>query len=69
MAEARAIWRSRWYDRTGAALYDFAVEREPLARVLGLIGTPAARARSAHLDTALAAGTAQEKAHRARTVD
>jgi SAM-dependent methyltransferase len=37
MAEARAVWRSRWYDRTGAALYDFAVERESLARVLGLL--------------------------------
>jgi ubiquinone/menaquinone biosynthesis C-methylase UbiE len=37
MAEARAVWRSRWYDRTGAALYDFAIEREPLARVLGLL--------------------------------
>ena len=36
MPEARAVWRSRWYDRTGAALYDFAVERESLARVLGL---------------------------------
>jgi ubiquinone/menaquinone biosynthesis C-methylase UbiE len=37
MAEARAVWRSRWYDRTGAALYDFAVEREPLARAFGLL--------------------------------
>jgi SAM-dependent methyltransferase len=37
MAEARAVWRSRWYDRTGAALYDLVVEREALARVLGLL--------------------------------
>jgi ubiquinone/menaquinone biosynthesis C-methylase UbiE len=37
MPEARAVWGSRWYDRTGAALYDFAVERESLARVLGLM--------------------------------
>jgi SAM-dependent methyltransferase len=43
MAEARAVWRSRWYDKTGAALYDFAVEREFLARPLGrvLFGTDA----------------------------
>jgi ubiquinone/menaquinone biosynthesis C-methylase UbiE len=35
MGETRAVWRSGAFDRTGAALYDFVVERERLARVLG----------------------------------
>jgi len=28
VAEAAAVWESGWYDRTGAALYDLAVQRE-----------------------------------------
>jgi ubiquinone/menaquinone biosynthesis C-methylase UbiE len=45
MGDTRAIWRSRAFDRTGAAIYDFIVERERLARVGGRLvwGTDARR--------------------------
>jgi ubiquinone/menaquinone biosynthesis C-methylase UbiE len=33
--DVRAVWRSPWFDRIGAATYDFFVERERLARVGG----------------------------------
>jgi ubiquinone/menaquinone biosynthesis C-methylase UbiE len=35
--DVRAVWRSPWFDRIGAAAYDFFVERERLARVGGLL--------------------------------
>src|SRR5215208_4923451 len=34
--DVRAVWRSPWFDRVGAAAYDFFVERERLARIGGL---------------------------------
>src|SRR4051794_13285007 len=37
MPDVRAVWRSPWFDRFGAAGYDFFVERERLARVGGLL--------------------------------
>src|SRR4051794_41887236 len=37
MPDVRAVWRSPWFDRFGAAAYDFFVERERLARVGGLL--------------------------------
>ena len=45
MADVRAVWRSRWFDALGAGVYDFVVEREPLAQVLGRVvwGTDASR--------------------------
>jgi ubiquinone/menaquinone biosynthesis C-methylase UbiE len=33
--DVRAVWRSPWFDRLGAATYDFFVERERLAQVGG----------------------------------
>jgi ubiquinone/menaquinone biosynthesis C-methylase UbiE len=33
--DVRAVWRSPWFDRVGAATYDFFVERERLARMGG----------------------------------
>jgi len=33
--DVRAVWRSGYFDRLGAAAYDFVVERERLARWLG----------------------------------
>jgi SAM-dependent methyltransferase len=33
--DVRDVWRSRWFDRFGAGVYDFVVERERLARPLG----------------------------------
>jgi SAM-dependent methyltransferase len=38
VGDVRAVWRSRSFDRSGAAVYDFIVERERLARVLGRVG-------------------------------
>jgi ubiquinone/menaquinone biosynthesis C-methylase UbiE len=35
--DVREVWRSPWFDRVGAAAYDFFVERERLARVGGRI--------------------------------
>jgi SAM-dependent methyltransferase len=35
MQEARTVWRSSAFDRLGASVYDFVVERESLARPLG----------------------------------
>jgi ubiquinone/menaquinone biosynthesis C-methylase UbiE len=35
MNDVRAVWRSASFDRLGAAVYDFIVERERLARLLG----------------------------------
>ena len=35
MADVRAVWRSRWFDLLGAGVYDYVVERERLAQVLG----------------------------------
>jgi ubiquinone/menaquinone biosynthesis C-methylase UbiE len=35
--DVRAVWRSRWFDRFGAAAYDFFVERERLARIGALV--------------------------------
>jgi ubiquinone/menaquinone biosynthesis C-methylase UbiE len=45
MADVRAVWRSRWFDLLGAGVYDFVVERERLAQVLGRLvwGTDASR--------------------------
>jgi ubiquinone/menaquinone biosynthesis C-methylase UbiE len=34
--DVRAVWRSPWFDRLGAAAYDFFVERERLARIGGM---------------------------------
>jgi SAM-dependent methyltransferase len=38
MTETRKTWRSRIFDRLGAAAYDGAIERETVARVLGALG-------------------------------
>jgi ubiquinone/menaquinone biosynthesis C-methylase UbiE len=35
--DVRAVWRSPWFDRVGAATYDFFVERERVARVGGAL--------------------------------
>jgi ubiquinone/menaquinone biosynthesis C-methylase UbiE len=35
--DVRTVWRSPWFDRLGAATYDFFVERERLARVGGAL--------------------------------
>ncbi len=35
--DVRAVWRSPWFDRVGAASYDFFVERERLARIGALL--------------------------------
>jgi SAM-dependent methyltransferase len=35
--DVRAVWRSAWFDRVGAATYDFFVERERVARVGGAL--------------------------------
>jgi ubiquinone/menaquinone biosynthesis C-methylase UbiE len=37
MPDVRDVWRARWFDLLGAGVYDFVVEHERLAHVLGRV--------------------------------